>query len=96
MILINFSDRWFAVRPGEDWAAFTVTMAELGANYNIQCMKLFQELKAEFPCIPDSVVRQCMKQVFSCFPIFWGFRNCLENRDKTRVFLFFFKTKYFA
>jgi len=50
------------VRPGEDWAAFTVTMAELGANYNIQCMKLFQELKAEFPCIPDSVVRQCMKQ----------------------------------
>ena len=84
MMLTNFSDRWFAVRPGEDWAAFTVTMAELGANYNIQCMKLFQELKAEFPCIPDSVVRQCMKQVFSIFSIILGllkieatFRNCL-------------------
>ena len=89
MILINFSDRWFAVRPGEDWAAFTFTMAELGANYNIQCMKLFQELKAEFPCIPDSVVRQCMKQVFSifnyseAFKIEATFRNCLEKRDKT-------------
>ena len=38
-------------------------MAELGPNYNIQCMKLFQELKASFPNIPDSVVRQFMKQV---------------------------------
>jgi len=37
-------------------------MAELGPNYNIQCMKLFQELKASFPSIPDSVVRHCMKQ----------------------------------
>jgi len=37
-------------------------MAELGPNYNIQCMKLFQELKASFPNIPDSVVRQIMKQ----------------------------------
>ena len=40
-------------------------MAELGPNYNIQCMKLFQELKASFPSIPDSVVRHCMKQVSS-------------------------------
>lgn len=37
-------------------------MAELAPNYNIQCMKLFQELKSAFPCIPDMVVRQCMKQ----------------------------------
>eukprot|EP00092_Neocalanus_flemingeri_P053104 GFUD01062311.1.p1 GENE.GFUD01062311.1~~GFUD01062311.1.p1 ORF type:complete len:252 (+),score=14.06 GFUD01062311.1:182-937(+) len=37
-------------------------MAELGHNYNIQCMKLFQELKTSFPSVPDEVVRQCMKQ----------------------------------
>jgi len=36
-------------------------MAELGHNYNIQCMKLFQELKAAFPATPDETVRQCMK-----------------------------------
>jgi len=36
-------------------------MAELGHNYNIQCMKLFQELKAAFPATPDEIVRQCMK-----------------------------------
>jgi len=41
------------VRPG---------MAELGHNYNIQCMKLFQELKAAFPNVPDEVVRHCMKK----------------------------------
>jgi len=34
---------------------------ELGHNYNIQCMKLFQELKGAFPATPDEVVRQCMK-----------------------------------
>jgi len=37
-------------------------MAELGHNYNIQCMKLFQELKAAFPSVPDDVVRHCMKK----------------------------------
>lgn len=37
-------------------------MAELGHNYNIQCMKLFQELKQAFPSVPDEVVKQCMKQ----------------------------------
>jgi len=37
-------------------------MAELGHNYNIQCMKLFQELKAAFPSVPDEVVRHCMKK----------------------------------
>jgi len=37
-------------------------MAELGHNYNIQCMKLFQELKAAFPSVPDELVRQCMKK----------------------------------
>jgi len=36
-------------------------MAELGHNYNIQCMKLFQELKAAYPATPDELVRQCMK-----------------------------------
>jgi len=36
-------------------------MAELGHNYNIQCMKLFQELKAAYPATPDDLVRQCMK-----------------------------------
>jgi len=36
-------------------------MAELGHNFNIQCKKLFQELKATFPSIPDDVVQQCMK-----------------------------------
>ena len=39
------------------------TMAELGHNYNIQCMKLLHELKARFPAVPDEVVRQCMKKV---------------------------------
>lgn len=38
-------------------------MAELGHNYNIQCMKLFQELKAAYPATPDELVRQCMKAV---------------------------------
>ena len=38
---------------------------ELGHNYNIQCMKLFQELKGAFPATPDEVVRQCMKSVSS-------------------------------
>jgi len=38
------------------------TMAELGHNYNIQCMKLLHELKARFPAVPDEVVRQCMKK----------------------------------
>ena len=42
---------------------------ELGHNYNIQCMKLFQELKGAFPATPDEVVRQCMKSVSS---------NCTE------------------
>jgi len=37
-------------------------MAELGHNYNIQCMKLMYELKAAFPVIPDDIVRQCMKK----------------------------------
>ena len=40
-------------------------MAELGHNYNIQCMKLFQELKAAYPATPDELVRQCMKAVSS-------------------------------
>merc|ERR1719245_1059983 len=37
-------------------------MAELGHNHNIQIRRLFQELKATYPCIPDAAVRQCMKQ----------------------------------
>ena len=40
-----------------------IGMAELGHNYNIQCMKLFQELKTAFPSVPDDVVRHCMKKV---------------------------------
>jgi len=39
-----------------------IGMAELGHNYNIQCMKLFQELKTAFPSVPDDVVRHCMKK----------------------------------
>lgn len=38
-------------------------MAELGHNYNIQCKKLFQELKATYPETTDEIVRQCMKLV---------------------------------
>ena len=49
-------------------------MAELAPNYNIQCMKLFQELKSAFPCIPDMVVRQCMKQVWDI----WSFNANLS------------------
>ena len=38
-------------------------MAELGHNFKIQREKLFQELKAAFPSVPDPAVRQVMKQV---------------------------------
>jgi len=37
-------------------------MAELGHNFKIQKEKLFQELKAAFPNVPDPAVRQIMKQ----------------------------------
>ena len=66
-------------------------MAELGPNYNIQCMKLFQELKASFPSIPDSVVRHCMKQVSSrhfdfnyVILIFYGIFLFFWNINNTR------------
>ena len=41
----------------------TIRMAELGHNFKIQREKLFQELKAAFPSVPDPAVRQVMKQV---------------------------------
>jgi hypothetical protein len=47
-------------QPGRGAAG---AMAGLGHNYNIQCMKLFQELKAAHPATPDETVRQCMKAV---------------------------------
>ena len=40
-----------------------IRMAELGHNFKIQREKLFQELKAAFPNVPDPAVRQVMKQV---------------------------------
>ena len=43
------------------WTA--IRMAELGHNFKIQREKLFQELKAAFPNVPDPAVRQVMKQV---------------------------------
>ena len=38
-------------------------MTELGQNFKIQKEKLFLELKAAFPNVPDGAVRQVMKQV---------------------------------
>ena len=63
------SDHWAASE-----AEARVRMAELAPNYNIQCMKLFQELKSAFPCIPDMVVRQCMKQL----RLIWSFNANLS------------------
>ena len=61
-------------------------MAELGPNYNIQCMKLFQELKTTFPNIPDSVVRHCMKQVkYSPGHLETGHSNFVLNTVASRI-----------
>ena len=42
-------------------AAATVPAGEL--TENIQYMKLLHELKAEFPAVPDELVKSCITQV---------------------------------
>ena len=60
-------------------------MAELGHNFKIQREKLFQELKAAFPSVPDPAVRQVMKQVEQLeeFLIIWKWLICIKLNYKS-------------
>jgi len=60
-------------------------MAGLGHNYNIQGKKLFQELKAAHPNVPDDVVRQCIKlnrnDRARC--VWWLGQECHQNSSSS-------------